>query len=101
MFVLQNLVMAIAQVLGTVLQIYTWMVIISALLTWVNPDPYNPIVRFLRSVTEPVYYRLRKAFPFLYTSGIDFSPLVVLLLVQFLQSFLVQSLAGMAMRLPG
>lgn len=101
MFVVQNFVVALAQVLGMVLQLYSWIVIISALLTWVNPDPYNPIVRFLRSATEPVYYRLRRAIPILYTSGIDFSPLVVLLLVQFLQIFLVNSLYGLANRLPG
>ena len=70
---LGNFLGAIAEVLNIVLTIYMWIVIISALISWVNPDPYNPIVRFLFSVTEPVFATVRRVLPFPYM-GIDFSP---------------------------
>lgn len=89
---------AIATVLGVVLQLYMWIIIVRALLSWVNPDPYNPIVRFLYSITEPVLYRIRKLVP-MSGIGIDFSPIIVLLLIIFLQEFLVNSLHLVAMRL--
>ena len=60
---------AIALVLGSLLSLYFWIVIIAAVLTWVRPDPYNPIVRTLRTLTEPVFYRVRKWLPFTYSSG--------------------------------
>jgi YggT family protein len=78
------------------LWIYLWIVIARAVISWVNADPYNPIVRFLHNVTDPVLYRLRRAMPFLYASGIDFSPLVVFIVILFLQSFLVRSLYDLA-----
>jgi len=83
---------ALASVLNIALTLYFWIVIVSALLTWVRPDPYNPIVRFLYAVTEPVYYRLRRWFPFLVVGGFDLSPIVLLLAIQFLQMFLVGAL---------
>ena len=89
---------ATATVLGVVLQLYMWIIIVRALLSWVNPDPYNPIVRFLYSITEPVLYRVRKLVP-MSGIGIDFSPIIVLLLIIFLQEFLVNSLHLVAMRL--
>ncbi len=91
MFVLANLIDAIAGVLEIVLTIYMWIVIISALLSWVNPDPYNPIVRFLYSVTEPAFGLVRRHLP-LPAVGIDFSPIIVLLVIFFLQQFLVKTL---------
>jgi len=90
--ILANFLQAIASVLNTVLTLYFWIVIISALLTWVNPDPYNPIVRILRNLTEPVFYRVRRWIPFTYMGGIDLSPIVVLLAIQFIKIFLVQTL---------
>jgi YggT family protein len=96
MFLLANFVWALAGVIDMVLTIYMWIVIIRAFVSWVNPDPYNPIVRFLYSVTEPVLYRLRRAMPFIYTGGIDFSPLVVIVAIYFLKAFLVQSLYDLA-----
>lgn len=63
MFVLGNILFAVAQVLDTLLTLYFWVVIISALLTWVRPDPYNPVVRTLNALTEPVLYRIRKWLP--------------------------------------
>jgi YggT family protein len=70
------------------------MFIARAVLSWVSPDPYNPIVRFVHNVTEPVLYPLRRRLPFL--GGIDFSPMIVLMAIVFLRSFVVQSLVRMA-----
>lgn len=78
------LIAGIANLIHYVLQAYVIVVIVAALITWVNPDPYNPIVRFLRNVTEPVFYRVRRLMPFVNVSGIDLSPIVVLLLIQFI-----------------
>ena len=98
MFIISNFVIAIAKILNVGLTIYMWIIIARAVISWVNPDPYNPIVRFLNNVTEPVLYRIRRFIPFSF-GGIDFSPLVVLLAIIFLQAFLVQSLYQMATRL--
>ncbi|MEW6272227.1 MAG: YggT family protein [Thermodesulfobacteriota bacterium] len=100
MFVIGNFLFATAVVLNAVLSIYWWIIIASAILSWVNPDPYNPIVRFLRGATEPVMYRVRRVVP-LYFGGIDFTPLVVLLLIAFLQNFLVRTLYQLAASLGG
>lgn len=89
---------ATAKVLEIVLELYMWIIIIRALLSWVNPDPYNPIVQFLHSVTDPVMYRVRRLLP-MSGMGIDFSPIVVILGIIFLQTFLVNTLARFAMQL--
>ena len=99
MIVLPNLMRAIAVVLYTALNIYFWIVIVSAVLSWVRPDPYNPVVRILRSLTEPVYYRIRKHLPFTYMAGIDFSPVVVLLAIKLIEIAVVDSLYQYALRL--
>lgn len=90
-----NFLIALAQVLDIVLWAYMWIVVARALVSWVNPDPYNPIVRFLYGATEPVLYRIRRALP-PYAGGIDFSPLIVFVAVVFLQRFLVRSLYDLA-----
>lgn len=95
MFILANLLQALAAVLNLLLTMYMWIVIARAVISWVNPDPYNPIVRFLYSATEPVLFRLRRAFP-VFAMGIDFSPIIVFVAIIFLQQFLVQSLYEMA-----
>jgi YggT family protein len=95
MFILSNFLFATADVLHSVLWLYMIIVIARALISWVNPDPYNPIVRFLYNATEPLLYRLRRKLP-MFAGGIDFSPLVVLLVIYFLQTFLVQSLRDLA-----
>jgi len=95
MFILSNLLQALAAVLNLLLTMYMWIVIARAVISWVNPDPYNPIVRFLYSATEPVLFRLRRAFP-VFAMGIDFSPIIVFVAIIFLQQFLVQSLYEMA-----
>ncbi|MBV6343052.1 YggT family protein [Candidatus Magnetobacterium casensis] len=97
MFVMGNLLLAVAQLLDMLLGAYTWVVIISALISWVNPDPYNPVVRFLRSITEPLYGPIRRKIGLL--GAIDVSPIIVLFGVHFLRVFLVGSLAGFARRM--
>ncbi len=100
MFVISNLLLALAKILHIVLTFYMWIIIARALLSWVNPDPYNPIVRFLYNVTEPVLHAIRRYLP-VFFGGIDFSPMIVILLIMFLDNFLVPSLAQMALRLGG
>ena len=98
MFIIGNFLSATAQILKIVLELYMWIMIIRALLSWVNPDPYNPIVQFLNTITEPVLYRVRQFLP-MRGVGIDFSPMIVILIIIFLQSFLVNSIGMLAMRL--
>ncbi|HAG49867.1 MAG TPA: hypothetical protein DCL42_00825 [Deltaproteobacteria bacterium] len=97
MFVLANLIDASATVIYYLLTIYMWIIIIRSLISWVNPDPYNPIVRFLYQATEPVLYPIRRRLPFM--GGIDLSPIIVLLIIIFLQVFLVKTLNELALRL--
>ncbi len=95
MFVLANLFEAVAVVLDFGLTIYMWIIIAGAVLSWVNPDPYNPIVRFINTATEPVLYQIRKRLPVSF-GGIDLSPIVVLMAIMFLQAFVVNTLRGLA-----
>lgn len=92
MIIFANTLSAVAIVVGVLLKMYFWVVVVSALLSWVRPDPYNPIVRTLRTLTEPVYYRVRKVLPFTYVSGIDFSPIVVLLAIELVDRIIVASM---------
>ncbi|PIU32803.1 MAG: hypothetical protein COT06_00785 [Syntrophobacteraceae bacterium CG07_land_8_20_14_0_80_61_8] len=98
MFLFSNLLMALAKVLSIVLTLYMWLIIARAVLSWVNPDPYNAIVRFIYNATEPVLHRIRRSIP-VAMGGLDLSPLLVLLAIMFLQNFLVPSLMEMALRL--
>jgi len=95
MFVISNFLAALASVLNLLLSAYMWILIIRALISWVSPDPYNPIVQFLRSATDPVLYRVRRWLPVSF-GGIDFSPIVVIAALIFLQAFLVQSLLDLS-----
>jgi YggT family protein len=95
MYIVGYFLMAAAKVMDVVLLFFMWMVIIRAVLSWVNPDPYNAIVRFINNVTEPVLYPIRSRLPINY-GGIDFSPIVVFLVVMFLRTFVVNSLIRMA-----
>ena len=94
MFVGEYFLRSVAALLNLVLTVYMWIIIARAILSWVNPDPYNPIVRFLYRVTEPVLRPIRRRLP--PTIGLDLSPLVVLLVIYFLQSFLVPVLYRLA-----
>ena len=98
MFIFANLLNSIAMIIHYVLQIYLWLVIGRAIISWVNPDPYNPIVNFLYQVTEPVLYRIRRIIPFP-SIGIDISPIIVFAAIMFLDSFLVGTLQEIAMRM--
>lgn len=94
MFILANFIKAVAVVLDMALTLYLFVVIARAILSWVSPDPYNPIVRFIHNATEPVLYRVRSKIPYL--GGIDVSPLVVIAVIYFLRIFVVGSLHQMA-----
>jgi YggT family protein len=98
MFILSNFLTALASVLNMLLSVYMWIIIIRALVSWVNPDPYNPIVRFLYSATDPLLYRIRRLLPLSF-GGIDFSPVLVIAGIIFLQTFLVQSLLDLSREL--
>lgn len=98
MFMVANFLAGLAQVLDLALNIYFWLILARAVLSWVNPDPYNPIVRFLYGATDPVLYWIRRKIPVVF-GGIDFSPIVVILAISFLRLFLVQTLMDLATRL--
>ena len=98
MVLLSNFVLALARLVNLVLIAYMWIVIARAVLSWVNPDPYNPLVRFIHRVTEPVLRPIRHRLPTV-GMGLDLSPLVVLLGIWFLQWFLVESLRDLAVSL--
>lgn len=100
MLLLGNLVYAAGYVLDWVLDIYMWMIIINALLSWVNPDPYNPIVRFLHAVTEPVLRPLRRLIGHR-LGPLDISPLLVVIAIVFVQKFLVSSLIELGIKIKG
>ena len=95
MFIAGNFLSALAEVLNWVLWAYMWIIIIRALLSWVNPDPWNPIVQFLIRVTEPVLAPVRRWLP-TWRLGIDLSPLVVILVIYFIQLSVVASLRDLA-----
>jgi YggT family protein len=92
---LGNLLAALASVIGLVLNLYMYIIIARAVISWVNPDPYNPIVRFLYSITDPVLLAIRRRLPLSF-GGMDFSPIVIILAIIFLQKFLVASLHDLA-----
>ncbi len=97
MFVLSNFIMALAKLISFALSAYIWIVIGRAVISWVNADPYNPIVRFLVQATEPLLVRIRRVLPVM--GGIDLSPMILILGIVFLQSFLVPTLQQIAMSL--
>ncbi len=93
-----NFLQAIAVVLNMVLTIYMWIIIAQAVLSWVSPDPFNPIVRIINNLTEPLLHWVRSKLPVMF-GGIDLSPLVVILGIVFLQHFVVNSLFMMSQRM--
>jgi len=95
MFVFANLLIAIAQILDILLWVYFWILIGRVVVSWVRADPGNPIVRFLYAATEPILERVRERLP-VTAGGLDLSPVVVWLVVIFLQRFLVRSLYDLA-----
>jgi YggT family protein len=98
MFVLGNFLLSIARVLDIVITLLYWIIIIRALISWVNPDPFNPIVQFLQRVTEPILNPIRKALKMQFWA-IDISPIIAIICLIFLQSFFVMTLTDIALRL--
>ncbi len=98
MFVVNNFMMALAGMVDFVLTAYMWIIIGRAIISWVNADPYNPIVRFLYEATEPLLGRIRRMIP-LSMGGIDFSPMILIMVIMFLQSFLVPTMKQIAMNM--
>ena len=98
MFVFGNLVIAIAKMVDLILTIFWWLILIRALISWVSPDPFNPIVQFLQRVTEPILNPIRKALKMQFWA-IDISPIIAIICLIFLQSFFVRTLTDIALRL--
>lgn len=92
MVAIGNILGAIALILHYIIFIYTWIIIISALISWVRPDPYNPIVRTLRALTEPLFWRVKRKLPFLVVSGLDLTPIVIILALYFVDHALIDTL---------
>ncbi len=97
MFVVSNLIEAFATLLDLVLTLAMWIIIIRALLSWVSPDPYNPIVRFLYSATEPILKPIQRRLPPM--GGIDLTPIIAIFAIIFLKAFVVQTLHDIAFRM--
>jgi YggT family protein len=97
MFIAANFLVAIGKVLDIILTIYMYIIIARAVISWVNPDPYNPIVSILYRTTEPVLFQIRKRLPAM--GGLDLSPLIVLLAIFFLQKFAVASILDLGYRM--
>jgi YggT family protein len=98
MFIIGNFLLSVAKVLDIVITLLYWIIIIRALISWVNPDPFNPIVQFLQRVTEPVLNPIRKALKMQFWT-FDISPIIAILCLIFIQSFLVRTLTDLALRL--
>ena len=96
MFILSNFVMALAKVVDVLLTMFYWLILIRALLSWVSPDPFNPIVQFLNRATEPVLAPIRRLLP---NMAIDISPIIAFLAIMFLKTFLVSTLFEVSYRL--
>ena len=95
MILLANLLNGLAIVVDMILSMAMWMLIISALISWVNPDPFNPIVRFLHAVTQPMLKPIRRLVPPL-GGRVDISPIILIIVIVFLQAFLVGSMKSYA-----
>ena len=96
MFILGNFLMAMAQVLDYILNAFMWILFVRVLLSWVNPDPFNPIVQFLYRITEPVLEPIRRRLPMM---AVDISPIIASIIVVFLRKFLIRTLIDIAVRL--
>ncbi len=100
MFVISNFLRALATLLDLVLSAYIWIVIGRAIISWVNADPYNPIVRFVYEVTEPLLAQIRRVVPMI-GGAIDFSPMILIIAIMFLRSFIVPTLQQIALSIGG
>jgi len=98
MFVLGNFIVAVTTILDFMLTALNWLIIIRALISWVNPDPFNPIVQFLYKTTEPLLAPFRRIIP-MHNMGLDLSPIFALIVIWFLKIFLISTLYGLASRI--
>ncbi|PIE71772.1 MAG: hypothetical protein CSA22_01045 [Deltaproteobacteria bacterium] len=96
---LGQFILAIAKVAEWILSAYSFIIVGSAILSFVNPDPYNPIVQFLRQATEPAFAWVRRLLPFVMLGMLDLSPVVLLLAIQFFQLAVVNNLIMLANRM--
>ncbi|MBI4004422.1 MAG: YggT family protein [Candidatus Omnitrophica bacterium] len=99
MFILGNLFEALAVILDKALWLYSIVVFIAVMISWVSPDPFNPVVQFLRSVTQPVFDWIRARLPFAVIGMLDLSPIILLMFLWFARQFLVKSLFDLAFHL--
>lgn len=93
------MLLGLASFLNLALTVYMWMIIIRALISWVSPSPFNPVVKFLARVTDPVLYQVRRMLP-VHFGGIDFSPVILILFIIFLNDFAVMSIKGLGQGMP-
>lgn len=100
MSILSYLLISLSQILHLLVKIYTFVVAIACLLSWVSPDPHNPVVRILRQLTEPVFWRVRRLLPrALFRTGIDFTPMVLLFILIIFDTVVIQLLYEYALSL--
>ena len=97
MIVIATFVSAVADILGMVIYAYIWIVIIASLITWVRPDPYNPIVQMLDRLTRPAFEFVQRYVPSV--GGLDLSPIMIILGLQFVNLFFVNLLKQIALSL--
>lgn len=96
MFVISNFLVSLANIIDLILTMFYWLILIRALISWVSPDPFNPIVQFLYRVTDPILNPIRKLLP---EMAIDISPIIAFLGIMFVKSFLVATLFDLSSRL--
>ncbi|MBL7151116.1 MAG: YggT family protein [Candidatus Omnitrophica bacterium] len=101
MFIFANLINTAAYILDIALMILWWLILVRAIISWVNPDPRNPLVQFLYKTTEPILYPIRKMLPGSLKFGIDISPIIAFLIIMFLKSFLIRTLVDISLKLRG
>lgn len=99
MFVLGNALITVAGILGSLITLYSFVVFVACILSWVNADPYNPVVRIINSLTEPVFYRIRKYCPFVMIGGLDLSPILLIIVLQLFDGIVIGSLYDLAVKL--
>ena len=99
MFIVANFLVAFARVLDIGLNVFIWLIVIRAIVSWISVDPFNPIVQFLNKSTDPILFPIRRLLPFSLKWGIDISPVIAVLVLIFAQSFVVNTLVDVATRL--
>ena len=99
MIILSNLLITVAGLFSFAINAYSFIIIVSAFMSWCNPNPYNGIVRAISSLTEPVFYRIRQRFPFLVLNGLDLTPVALLVALQLFNGVVVQTILQLGQRI--